>query len=102
MTKNPFVSALLATAYIIAIASFLFYVPRRMAEEADNVLAPIMMLSLFVLSAAVMAYLFLVTPLELYFAGERMKALQFFGKTVVWFAGLTFVVVMLALFVNVG
>lgn len=102
MTKKPFLNALAATAYIIAISSFLFYVPKRMVEEADSVLAPIMMLSLLVLSAAVMGFLFLAAPFQLYLAGERARAFQFFGKTIGWFAGLTFVVVALALFVNVG
>lgn len=99
MIKNPFISALLATAYIIAISSFLFYVPKRMVEEVDSVLVPIMMLSLFVLSAAVMGYLFLAKPLELYLAGERAKAFQFFGKTVAVFAGITLALVLVLVFV---
>ncbi|OHA81941.1 MAG: hypothetical protein A2675_02115 [Candidatus Yonathbacteria bacterium RIFCSPHIGHO2_01_FULL_51_10] len=100
MIKSPFISAIFATTYIVAIASFLYYVPKRMVEEVDSVLVPIMMLSLFVLSAAVMGFLFLAKPLELYLAGERVKAFQFFGKTVAVFAAITLVIVLALVFVG--
>ena len=51
MSKNPFLNALAATAYITLIASAMYYAPK--ANIPDNsVMIPIVMLSLLVLSAA--------------------------------------------------
>jgi len=94
MIKNPYINALLAAAYVAGIASFLYYAPHYALDE-QNVLIPIMMLSLFVLSAAVMGFLFLAAALGLYFKGEREEAVRFFGKTVGAFALLTFIFVAL-------
>lgn len=98
--NNPFFHALGATAYIVGISAFLFYVPERTFGPEDTVFAPIMMLSLLVLSVAVMGFLFWYEPIRLFAEGQKSAALHFLGKTIVWFAALTAVVVLLALFVN--
>jgi hypothetical protein len=54
------------------------------------------MLGLFVLSAAVMGFLFFYEPFQLYFTDRKQEALQFFGKTVASFA--CFVTALLAVF----
>jgi hypothetical protein len=45
------------------------------------------MLGLFVLSAALMGYLFLYEPFNLYMENRKQEAVLFFGRTVLFFAG---------------
>lgn len=60
----------------------------------DTFLDPVIFLSIFVLSAAVMGYLFVGEPLQLYLRGERKEAVSFFLKTVASFAIITLVVIL--------
>ncbi|MEK7227360.1 MAG: hypothetical protein AAB641_00500 [Patescibacteria group bacterium] len=93
MNKNPFLHALGAALYIVitvfVIDSF------KSFEFRDTLLVPMVMLSLFVISAAVMGYLFLSQPLQLYFDNKKCGAITFFGKTVASFAGLALILVAL-------
>ena len=88
MTRNPFLNALAASLYIVVVASALFYVP-KFVGPVDSVLAPIAMLSLFVLSAAVMGYVFCYEPLQLFLEGSKKEAADLFVKTVGIFAVIT-------------
>ncbi len=88
MHHKPLTNAILATGYISIVATFMFYVPRHF-DQPDNVLMPIAMLSLFVLSAAVMCYLFLLKPLQLYLDGQKQEAVSFFTRTLGSFAAIT-------------
>lgn len=95
MTKNPFLNALAAIAYIIVVASAMFY-GSNSAPAEDSVFAPITIISLFTLSAAVMGYIFLAQPVQLYLDDKKKEAVTLFTQTVGVFAGLT--VLVLALF----
>jgi len=87
MKKNPFLNAVIATAYIIGIVNVVNFTTHMGEDGAGNsVLMPMAMISLFTLSAAVMGYLFLYGPIELYIAGQKKEAVQFFLKTVFTFA----------------
>lgn len=97
MSKNPLINALAAEAYITAVASFMFYAEQYMSEEPDTIFAPIFMLSLFVLSAAVMAYIFCYTPIKLYLDGKKEAGVKLFLQTVGAFAALTLVVLIILL-----
>ena len=96
MTKNSFLNASLAAAYIIIVGSIMFYGPKFFAPK-DTVLAPIAVLSLFTLSAAVMGYLFLSEPLKLYLDGEKTNAVRLFLRTVLIFACITVFIFLLLL-----
>ena len=61
MTQNPILNALSATLYIALVASLMFNM-EKIPDGVDSILMPIAMLSLFVLSAAVMAYVFWFKP----------------------------------------
>jgi hypothetical protein len=98
MTKNPFLNACAAIAYISVVASFLFYGSRFVGPSEDTVLAPITMLSLFVFSAAVMAYIFFYQPVQMYFDGEKKQALSLFLKTLLSFGVVTIVLLVSLLF----
>jgi hypothetical protein len=88
MTKNPFVNAGLATLYIVAVVSVM-NLARIFVKEEDMILIPIAMLSLFVLSAAVMGFLFFFQPIQLYLDGEKSRAVNLFLKTLAAFAAIT-------------
>ena len=87
MPKNPFLNAGLAGLYIILVTSVMNYASRSGVE--DGFVAPIAFLSLFTLSAAVMGYLFLGEPIQLYLAGQKKQAVSFFLKTLLGFAAFT-------------
>jgi hypothetical protein len=55
-------------------------------SQNGTILIPMTMLSLFVLSAAVMGFLFLSEPLYLLMENRKQEAILFFGKTVGIFA----------------
>ncbi|MCX6787277.1 MAG: hypothetical protein NTY93_01990 [Candidatus Kaiserbacteria bacterium] len=96
MSKHPFLNALSATAYITLIASALFYAPKANIPE-DGFIIPIIMLSLLVLSVALMGYFFLYQPVRLLIEGKQKEATKFFLSTIAIFAGITGALVALSL-----
>ena len=96
MTKNPIINAVAALGYIVIVSSLMFYGPEKVHTE-DTVIIPIAMLSLFSLSAAIMAYLFFYTPLQLFLDGKKKESLDLFVKTVGVFAALTIIAFILLL-----
>ena len=88
MTRNPFANALAAAGYIVLIVLVVSTIVEG-TEGPDTILIPMTMLSLFVLSAAVMGYIFLAQPIMLYLEGHKKEAVDFFLKTVGMFACMT-------------
>jgi hypothetical protein len=95
MTKQPLTNAIAALAYIVAVATFMFYATDHMPGP-DTVLAPIALISLFTLSAGVMGYIFLSQPVQLYLDDHKKEAVNLFVQTLAIFGGLT--VLVLAIF----
>jgi SNF family Na+-dependent transporter len=95
MNKNSYLNAVLASAYIVCMATLLQN-GRYIFGEQDNFLSPIIFLSLFVLSAALMGYLFIGEPVQLFLDGHKKQALTFFWQTVSTFAGITVVILIAA------
>lgn len=93
MTKNPIINSLGATAYIFLVAAVMFF-GQKFAPKQDTFLAPIAILSLFTLSAAVMAYVFGFEPLQLFLDGKRKQAVNLFLQTVICFAATTLVLLL--------
>lgn len=98
MTKNPFINALSALVYIGLVASVMFYGSRVAAEQSDSIIIPIAMISLLTLSVAVMGYLFLYQPFQLYFDNNKKGAIKLFLGTLATFAGIT--IILLAILVS--
>jgi hypothetical protein len=88
MTQNPVLNALAAALYVAGVATLLHYAG-RLVGGVDTLLAPIAFLSLFVLSAAVMGFVFLYQPLHLYFQGDRSRSVTLFLQTVGLFGAIT-------------
>lgn len=85
MIKKPFINALLAVGYI-GIVSLVMQSFQTLSDTPDTILAPIIMISLFVLSAAVMGFLFLSEPLSLLVENKKQEAVSYFSKIVGYFA----------------
>lgn len=94
MTKNPFVNAFAALLYITLVASVMFYGMSH-TGPVKSVIVPITMISLFTLSAAIMGYLFLYQPLQLYLDGKKKDAVNLFLQTVAVFGGITSLILVL-------
>ncbi len=88
MTKNPFLNAIAAIAYIVTIG-LVMNTGIRYAPKEDTIMAPIAMISLFTFSAAVMGYLFCLQPAQLYFEGKKKAGLNLFLQTLAVFGGFT-------------
>lgn len=84
MKNNPLINALLAGMYILLVVGIIYSL--QSPNTPDTIFAPIFLLSLFTLSAAVMAFIFFYQPFKLYFDNHRKEALTYFMKTVGYFA----------------
>ena len=91
MTKNPLINSLSATAYIVLVSLVLTYVP-KLVGPMNSVIGPVAMLSLFVLSAAVMGYLFVFQPIQMYLDGDKKPAIKLSLQTLAFFAVITIVI----------
>lgn len=95
MNKNPIVNALGASTYIFLVVSVMTWVTQPLRNKPDTFFAPIAMLFVLTLSAAIMAYLFFYQPLILLIEGKKIEALNFFVKTVGVFGVMTMIVLTL-------
>jgi len=98
MSKNPFINALSASAYIILVVSVMTFVTAPLKNKPDTFFAPITVLFVFTLSAAVMAILFFYQPLQLFIEGKKKEAINLLVHTVGIFAAFTAVVLTLLFF----
>lgn len=89
MTKNPFVNAICAAAYIILGVVIMNFATQPLRNKPDTFFAPVVFLSLLTLSVAVMAFLFFYQPLMLFIEGKKKDAVNLFVKTIGIFATIT-------------
>lgn len=87
--KNPYINSVCAEVYIILIISIMNLIAKPNTPDTGFGFEGIAALSLFVLSASIMGYLFLGEPFQLYLNGEKQQAVSFFAKTVGSFAVIT-------------
>lgn len=98
MPKNPYIHAVLASVYIVAVV-LAINIGSHHAPPKDNILMPMAMLSLLVLSVCVMGYLFIFQPFQMYLSGNKKEAITFFVKTVGTFAVITAIIAAASFFV---
>lgn len=89
MNKNPFVNALLASGYISILVTLIFNSPKLVTDNELGMMAPVLFLSTFVFSAAIMGYLFVYQPVQLLIEGKKEAATSFFLTTIFSFACIT-------------
>jgi hypothetical protein len=96
--KNPYINAVLAEAYIVLLITLghFFATP----NTPDKFFTPMLALSIFVVSAAIMGYLFLAEPFRLYLDGQKAQATKSFGKTLGTFAVMTILLGLLQILVK--
>jgi hypothetical protein len=97
MSKNPFLNALLASAYIILVVTVINYASQFTVQNQSKFVGPIAFLSVFTLSAATMGYLFMFQPLQLFLDGKKKEGVNLFLKTLGTFAVLTILALVLLL-----
>ena len=97
--KKAVLNAVGTSLYIVAIASFLFYVPKIFGLDRgpDTVLAPIAMLSLLVFSAALVGLLIFGRPILWYWDGQKKEAVSLLVYTLGIFLVIT-IITLLGLF----
>lgn len=92
MINKPIINALMAIIYIVAIVLVISGISTLSMEDKAGLMIPIAMLSLFTLSASVMGYLFIFTPVALYLDGKKKESVNYLLQTIGWFAGMTFLI----------
>lgn len=97
--KTAALNAILTAVYIAVVASFLFYAPKVFGSSGkpDTVLAPIVMLSLFVFSAALTGTLIFGRPILWYLDGKKSEAVSLLAYTLAIFLAIT-ILTLLALY----
>lgn len=89
MNKKSVLNAFSASGYIILVVSLMNLIMQTQKDKPDTIAAPITVLSVLTLSVAVMAYLFFYQPIMLFIEGKKKLAVNHFLQTVVVFAALT-------------
>lgn len=84
LAQYGFMHALGAAAYIALVAFIMSNGEKWFGSGPDNVFAPIAMLLLLVLSAAVMGALVLLRPAIWFMNGQKGEAVKLFFWTVGW------------------
>lgn len=87
--KRGVANAFAALVYIVLVAVVIRGIGWLLGSTEDGFMAPVAVLSLFVLSAAVMASLVFGKPAMLYVDGKKKDALRMLGWTIGSFAALT-------------
>lgn len=77
-------NALGTAVYILAIALFFRNIQKIFGNKPDTFLAPLSILLLFVLSAAITAALVLGRPILLYVENQKPEAIKMFFYTIGW------------------
>lgn len=82
--NNPFVNALAAMGYIVAVVLLIFYGGPLLGgpDGKDTIFIPMAMLSLFVFSAATMSYIVLYQPIVMFLENKKVEAVNLFLKTI--------------------
>lgn len=99
MTKNPILNAVSATAYIVLVVLAINGISNIQMLESSLVM-PVIFLSLFVLSAAMMGYIFCYQPLRMYLDNKKEEAVNLFLKTVGIFAGITITIALVYILIE--
>lgn len=96
MNWNPLLNAVSAAIYITLVATFLRFIESIRHDTPDTIFDGIAAMSLFVFSAAVMAFLFFYQPVVRLSENKKAEALSYFLKTLGFFGLITATVLTLA------
>lgn len=94
MKYLPFIHGIVASVYILATVTLISHIASLHHDTPDNILGSLAALSLFVFSAAIMAFLFFYRPVSLLIENKKREAISFFLKTLGTFGVLTILAVL--------
>ena len=97
MTKNPILNALAAAAYIGGLVGLMSLFVDSKVEETVPLLIPMLLISIFTLSAAVMGSIFFYQPFRMYFDGKKEEAVKLVAHTIATFAVLVVVLLVVVI-----
>ena len=83
--KYACLSACSTALYIVAVATFMSFMPQVLKDQEKTVFIPVFMLMLFVFSAAFTGSLMLGRPILWYLDGQKKEAMQLLGTTLLIF-----------------
>ncbi len=89
LIKRSLLNALGTAVYIALVAAFMTNAERFLGNKPDTIFAPILALTLFVLSASITGGLVVGKPLLMYLGNEKTEAVKMFLYTVGWLAAIT-------------
>lgn len=95
MKWNPLLNAAAAVLYIAGVALFMRFIESLRHDTQDTLLDGVGIMSLFVFSAAVMAFLFFYQPVLRLIEHKKAEALSYFLQTLGIFGAITIVVLTL-------
>ncbi|MES2931392.1 MAG: hypothetical protein V4682_01695 [Patescibacteria group bacterium] len=95
MKWHPFLNAFAAILYIGLVVLFMHFIESLRHDTPDTLLDGIGVISLFVFSGAVMAFLFFYQPVLKLLEGSRVEAVSYFLKTLAIFGAITVAVLTL-------
>lgn len=84
LVQRSFLNALGTVVYITLIALGLTSLQKFVGNKPDSFFAPVLVLTLFVLSAGVTASLVLGKPVLMYLSNEKNEAIKLFTYTLGW------------------
>jgi hypothetical protein len=96
MKWTPILNAAVAVAYIGALALFMRFIESLRHDTPDTLIDGMGAMSLFVFSAAVMAFLFFYQPTRLLIENKKDEAISYFLKTLGLFGVITVTLLTLA------
>ena len=97
MSKHPIINGLSASLYIILVVLVMNSVAKKVPHP-NMYIVPIVFISLFTLSAAIMGYIFCYQPAQWYFEGKKKQAVTLFLQTVGVFGAMTVLTIILMFF----
>jgi hypothetical protein len=95
MPRNPITNAVAATLYIAIVTRFIRSIESIRHDTPDTFIDGMGLLSLFTLSAAVMAFLFFYQPVRLLIEKKPREATAFLTRTLAVFGLITVLLLML-------
>lgn len=95
MKWNPLLNALAASSYIGTVVLFLHFIESVRRDTPDTILDGLGVISLFVFSAAVMAFLFFYQPALRLIENKKGEAVSYFLQTLGIFGVITALVLTL-------
>lgn len=98
--KTALVRALLTTAYIAMVASFMYWGGTVKLGRVNTILVPITVLMLFVSSAAICGYLVFGKPAQMYIDGKKKEALSLISQTLIFLFVITILTITLLVFLT--